>query len=409
LLCDDGRLRQVLVNLVGNAIKFTDRGSVTVRVLSLRENDQPVQLRFEVEDTGIGIKEEDQARLFQPFTQADSSSSRRRGGTGLGLAISKRIVELMGGRIGVESEPGRGSLFWFELLLPVATAGSKAASARDDQHGVELFAPAPSTVVGAKPLRILVAEDHDTNRRLAQFMLEGLGQRADFAGNGLEAVEAWERFDYNIILMDCQMPEMDGFEAAQEIRRREAARVKISDQRVCIIALTANALKGDRERCLAAGMDGYLSKPYTMQQLRDVLALRPTYAQEINPEPPTASATTVPDFDDRRPAQLWAELGEEGVRAIIEDFLRELPGTAERLTTLANTGTAQELARAAHSLQGIGRTLGLEKLAAQFRAIEDTAAAGDVKRTSDLIHSVPKLVGVGESSLRQWLAAQRGT
>ncbi len=404
LRCDDGRLCQVLVNLVGNAIKFTDRGRVAVRVRCVEQTPQFAQVRFEVEDTGIGVRPEDQARLFQPFTQADTSSSRRRGGTGLGLAISKRIIELMGGRIGVESELGRGSLFWFELRLPLAPSPAGAGPAQSDQRGVELFLPPAALPARDRPWRILVAEDHDTNRRLVDFMLEGLGQRADFAANGIEAVQAWERWGYDVILMDCQMPEMDGFEATRAIRQREAARATASDQRVRIIALTANALKGDRERCLAAGMDGYLSKPYTLQQLCEALTLPQPATPQPHPAASEASATA--DFDRRRPARLWTELGADSVRAITEEFLRDLPDTVQGLAALASAGHPQELARLAHSLQGIGRTLGLEKLAAHCRAIEDSAHGGDAHRAAELARALPGLQEAGVAALRAWLAAQ---
>ncbi len=258
---DDGRLRQVLVNLVGNAIKFTETGSVSIRVSRPEGRMGPNWLLFEVEDTGPGISEEVRARLFQPFSQGENASARRHGGTGLGLAISKRIVELMGGRIGLQTTLGGGALFWFELVLREVQAPSSMPAVA-----------APEMPARLAPIRILLAEDNETNRRVAQFMLEKLGQRPDFAGNGVEAVEAWERQDYDIILMDCSMPEMDGFQATREIRSREAARG--DGRRVAIVALTANALKGDRERCLEAGMDGHISKPLTIGQLRESLETR---------------------------------------------------------------------------------------------------------------------------------------
>ena len=410
LKSDNGRLRQVLMNLVGNAIKFTDEGGVKVRVQCLQSEAHQVRLRFEVADTGIGISAEDAARLFEPFTQADSGASRRRGGTGLGLAISKRIVELMGGRMGVESVPGQGSLFWFELDLEVPQSlPASPPSALTIESESERRLPSAATRGGlapVRPLRILVAEDHEPNRRLAMFMLESLGYSADFAGNGLEAVEAWERADHDIIIMDCQMPGMDGFAATREIRRREAARPASEATRVRIVALTANAVKGDRELCLAAGMDGYLSKPYTAQQLREVLEQRPAQAPKTTP---TLAGPTMPaaaGFDPQRPAQLCADLGEEGVREIIEDFLKDLPQRAVEMETLAAAGQFEELARLAHSLQGIGRTLGLEGFSAELRLLEKAAIAGDLAAVALLLRSIPGGVENSIAAIREWLAAR---
>lgn len=286
LIGDKGRLRQVLTNLIDNGIKFSEAGQVTVRVSRIGENTNPVTLRFEVEDTGAGITEEDLKLLFTPFHQIESSHSHLRGGTGLGLAISKSIVELQGGRIGVESEPGKGSVFWFELTLAI---GKEAAgttqpgeNAAPDEAGTVNAAPVETehglTTGGqdaAYPrldhgLKILVAEDNETNRLLTAHLLEKLGCRADFVTNGRDAIESWRSLRYDIILMDCQMPYMNGFGATREIRRLEAD-TKTADCTV-IIALTAYARNEDKEKCLAAGMDDYMSKPFSARQLAEALA-----------------------------------------------------------------------------------------------------------------------------------------
>ena len=395
---DAGRLRQVLMNLIGNAVKFTDQGGVKVGVRSLGPEGSRIRLRFEVRDTGIGISPEDVARLFQPFTQVDSSASRRRDGTGLGLAISKRIVELMGGRMGVESVPGQGSLFWFEIAFEPASA--PAAEPEEADAGEEGGARA-----GAPPLRILVAEDHEPNRRLALFMLESLGYRAEFVANGRKAVEAWERSPFDVIIMDCQMPEMDGFEATREIRRREAARSPNGSSRIRIVALTANAVKGDHERCLEAGMDGYLSKPYTAQQLGAALRQRPLRPAKA-PSPPAAPVASA-RFDPRHPDQLCADLGDEGIQAIIEDFLKDLPERAAEMRSLAAAGRCEELGRLAHSMQGIGRSLGLAGFSADLLALEQASIKGDAGQVEQGIRMLPEGVDESIAAIRKWLSERQ--
>ncbi len=257
VLGDPVRLRQVLTNLIGNAIKFTARGEVKVTV-RLEHAHGREQLYFSVTDTGVGILHEARNRLFQPFSQADGSTTRKFGGTGLGLSISKRLVELMGGEIGVESTFGAGSTFWFRLPVeraefdgaPAAPKGGTRAPARDERGE------------RARP-RVLLAEDNVVNRRVATRMLENLGCAVDVAIDGRDALRAAGRSDYALILMDCHMPELDGLEATRELRRIEAG----TERHVPVVALTANAMGGDRQRCIEAGMDDYLSKPIEMAEL----------------------------------------------------------------------------------------------------------------------------------------------
>jgi PAS domain S-box-containing protein len=254
LLGDPGRLRQILLNLIGNAVKFTDHGSVDVRATW-----QAATLRVEVHDTGIGIAAEQRDLLFREFSQADTSTRRRFGGTGLGLAISQRLVEMMRGRIGVDSRLGAGSTFWFEVPLLV---GSEAM--------LEPAAVSSSPIVGTATQRprVLLVEDNAVNRHLATKFLTSLDCEVAVAENGREALERLAATDFALVLMDCLMPEMDGFEATRAIRDLEQG----TGRHCPIVALTANAMPSDRQRCLAAGMDDFVSKPFRKQELQRVLA-----------------------------------------------------------------------------------------------------------------------------------------
>jgi CheY-like chemotaxis protein len=261
---DPGRIRQVLLNLGGNAVKFTERGRVVLEARPIRVGEDRVTVRLQVDDTGIGIAPEKLAVVFDSFTQADSSTTRRYGGTGLGLTVSRRLVELMDGRIGVESERGRGSSFWFELDLP-----RHAPTAADSPAG---GSPAPAAATTAKqpPLpgvRVLLVEDNVVNQRVARKMLEQLGCSVSVVGNGHEAVMAASPRMHDVILMDCQMPVLDGYEATAAIRRAEES----TGARVPIIAMTAHAMEGDRAKCLGAGMDDYMAKPIRPPELLQML------------------------------------------------------------------------------------------------------------------------------------------
>jgi CheY-like chemotaxis protein len=252
---DPTRLRQILLNLAGNAVKFTSRGEVTIEVTFRPLEDEQVELEFAVRDTGIGIPLENQRTIFEAFRQADGSMSRRFGGTGLGLTISSRLVELMGGIIWLESRPRAGSCFYFTVRAAVASGAQPLPSG----EYLNLL-PAPAS---SRSLHILLAEDHEVNQHLVVRLLEKRGHHVTVAGNGREALEAVAREDFDAILMDVQMPQMTGIEATEAIRRGESG----SGRHIPIIAMTAHAMKGDRERCLSSGMDGYISKPIRPQEL----------------------------------------------------------------------------------------------------------------------------------------------
>jgi signal transduction histidine kinase len=254
---DAGRIRQIVLNLLGNALKFTERGHVTLRVAATQSAaGQPIVYAISVEDTGIGITPDQMARLFNKFSQVDSSLTRKRQGTGLGLAISRQLAELMGGTLAGSSELDKGSTFLLTLPLPPAPAAERPDPG--PEH-------APSSAPRSQHLRVLVVEDNAINQKIVARMLENNGCRVDLAANGREAVDLADRFPYDLILMDCSMPEMDGFAATREIRLRSRG------NRVPIVALTAHVIAGTREQCLEAGMDDYVTKPMARDAIEKVL------------------------------------------------------------------------------------------------------------------------------------------
>ncbi len=256
---DSGRIRQVLTNLISNAVKFTDRGEVGVRLKLLFEKDGRCSFVVSVHDTGIGIAEASFGRLFKSFSQADASTTRRYGGSGLGLSISKNLIELMDGKIGVESEKGYGSVFWFTLDLEM---GALIGANDQLKNRVKI-----TRLENAKSFRILFAEDNVINQKIVMKQLENLGYQVDNVFNGKEAINALKARHYDLVLMDCQMPELDGYDATRSIRENAIS----SFSKIPIIAMTANAINGDRQKCLDAGMNDYVSKPISMEQLRVVI------------------------------------------------------------------------------------------------------------------------------------------
>ena len=264
---DPGRLRQILLNFLGNAFKFTTQGEVVLRLSIDSTTPEKAVVRFAVKDTGMGISPEDQKRLFQSFQQLDASTTRKFGGTGLGLVISKKLSNLMHGDVGVESQHHMGSTFWF-------TAELKKQSSSPSQPSVHIVGPSnqetsnPIKAADLRQLRLLVAEDNPINLKVLQKMLSNLGFHSESAENGKIAVERLCNADFDLVLMDCQMPEMDGFEATKLIRDPSS---KVRNHRIPIVAVTANAMQGDEEKCLAAGMSAYITKPIQREVLEQVI------------------------------------------------------------------------------------------------------------------------------------------
>jgi len=271
---DPGRLRQILVNLGTNSVKFTKKGEIVIRVRLESEDERNVTIYFSVSDSGIGIPANRKDSLFSPFTQVDNSTTRQYGGTGLGLAISRQLAELMGGKIGLESEEGKGSTFWFTAVFEKPPAGSGSAEEKlakiAGEGAIERSAAKPViSENGKRKIRILVVEDNPVNQKVAQAMLRKMGLRADVVADGQEAVKALQMVPYDLVLMDCQMPEMDGFEATRCIRQEGS---KALNPRIPIIAMTAATMQGDREKCIQAGMSDFIAKPVQKRELAEIIA-----------------------------------------------------------------------------------------------------------------------------------------
>ncbi len=347
---DSGRLWQVLMNLAVNAIKFTEGGGVTLRVRLLNHDDDGVGVEGEVVDTGIGIAPEACARLFDSFVQADASISRRFGGTGLGLAICKRLVEGQGGAIGVDSAPGQGSRFWFRLRFPRAQAPAPRAEQR-------VLATLP-------PLDILLAEDNPVNVMVARGLLERGGHRITVATDGRQAVAQAAHARFDLVLMDMQMPELDGLGAARAIRRLPGPMAAVP-----IIALTANAMPGDAERCLAAGMNAHVAKPIDPPELFATMAALLT-----------GHAPPVPTVDAAQFRSLADHLGPEAMAELAQLFRTTGQEAVARLRGLADQGGLAEAAQAAHDLKGMAGYWGAERLAHHAQALEQAARDGDLVR-----------------------------
>ncbi len=370
LVGDSGRLRQVLVNLVGNAVKFTLQGAVNVSARWVGEEAAHRVVRVEITDTGVGIPPAAQRLLFEPFIQADGSTTRRFGGTGLGLAISRQLIELMGGEIGFVSAEGRGSTFWIQIKLPRSTAPVVVPVALPAAR-IEPVGPN-----GRKKLRVLVAEDNETNQIVARRFLERIGCEADLAADGVEALRRLGEKSYDAVLMDCQMPEMDGYTATRQIR---AGAVAGLDPRIPIIALTAFAQSSDRQKCLDAGMDDYLTKPLRLEILQQALGRCGLFAAgPVDEIPPAPALSLVPDgiFDVHQIQQLRDLPGRNHptlLQEVGEIFLRDTPAVLAKMRALAGRPEQQEIGPLAHRLAGSCANLGARLMRPAAQAVEAAA------------------------------------
>jgi two-component system, sensor histidine kinase len=395
---DSIRLSQILTNLIGNAIKFTEKGGVTVTMTVPQLSDRQVGIRCAVTDTGMGIPASSQSVLFQSFSQVDGSVTRKFAGTGLGLAISKQLAEMMQGAIGVESEVGRGSTFWFTACFDIA-----------EQHVVQAD---PETAVkvqetSLRGTRVLVAEDNEANRLVASIMLGKLECETTLVGDGQEAVEMVADKEFDVILMDCHMPVLDGFEATRMIRRSESG----GQQRRVIIAMTANALHGEKERCLDAGMDDFIGKPVMLEEMASKLSAwvkkSPASTPAVAPEP-APEEESEPHIDHAR-MQYLRDLSKRQDSTLfdklVQAFLNDAP---VRILTMKNAlavDDARTLFTAAHSLKGISGNIGAMRMMKISQRLEAAGSEGN------LIGVEPHLRDVEEEFeiVKQELAPQHVT
>lgn len=382
---DPLRFRQVLMNLVDNAIKFTHAGRISVSARILEHTAESASIEFAVSDTGIGISPEDQEKIFVPFTQADASTTRNYGGTGLGLTISRKLLELMEGRIWVQSQPGQGSTFYFtvSLKLQKGKSAEKIKARKTPAHG------------SRRGLRVLLVEDTPTNQRLAEFLLARRGHVIEIAQNGRQALEMVEKKNYDVVLMDVQMPVMDGFQATAAIRA-------LSDpvkSHVPIIAMTAHALKGDAERCLEAGMDAYVSKPIQSEELIELVEL--LGEPEVSPESkskmgknggplPRASAENPnPGKNPGKNSKAAADFDvNEAVRRcfgqydffleMVNCFYGEADGLLHEIHQARNDGKPEQVRSTAHRLKNTIVYLGAQPAVDAIINVENVAKSGNL-------------------------------
>ena len=415
-LGDAHRLRQVLINLLGNALKFTEKGEVLLRVFP--EDDlSGDKLRFEVQDTGIGIAEKDIAALFQPFSQVDSSSTRRYGGSGLGLSICARLVQLMGGEIGVHSLPGKGTTFWFTIrlkCLPQQKAADKALSESEVDNataagkeaaqsasvlpvlGAEQAQPLADASATAVRAAVLVVDDEAVNRILVQEVLQYSPFEVECASSGAEALAAWRRRDFALILMDCQMPEMDGYSTTRTMlaeARQQQRKMPV------IIALTADGTSLAKSKSREAGMVDYLVKPLDFERLHQVLAtwaagsldLYPGQGSLFRRDAVLAQTVIGQAVNPQVLERLRNDIG--NIQAVVQVFLASLENRSQELAAACKNGDAASMVRIAHTLKGSSAQFGAEKLSSLCQQVERLARMGHVEQIGALLQKVEEAIG----------------
>jgi signal transduction histidine kinase/CheY-like chemotaxis protein/HPt (histidine-containing phosphotransfer) domain-containing protein len=410
MLGDRRRVRQILSNLIGNAIKFTERGEVRVLCAVERTGTQSRRLRISVIDTGVGVDEAALGRLFQPFTQADDSATREFGGTGLGLVIVRQLAQLMGGDAGAESTPGRGSTFW--VTMPLVEAAVRDEAVDDPMLKTQSSLPVPQ-VVRAAGTKVLLVDDNEVNRMIALEMMRVAGYDAIAAENGHEAVLAFKSDTYDVVLMDCHMPVMDGFEATAAIREYEAANRARYPAGTPVVALTANALEGYRDRCIAAGMSDYLAKPFTRSALIGCLAKwGAAGAAARSPQgftgqtPAAVSGESVTMIDESVLSTLRASLGDDDavMKQLIDMFLADAPKLVGSAKAALASGDKETLTRSAHSLKSTSATMGATKVSVAAKELEVLARAANFAESAGTLDRLESELDAALAVLKQKVA-----
>jgi signal transduction histidine kinase/HPt (histidine-containing phosphotransfer) domain-containing protein len=368
---DPGRLFQIVTNLTSNAIKFTREGEVVVRVTLEAKGEFDCLLRFSVRDTGIGIPEDKTGVLFDKFSQVEVSTTRKYGGTGLGLAIAKQLAELMGGAIGVTTQEGKGSEFWFTVRLGLGLGLGNEPQGREEE---------PPQTFAARDARVLLVEDNMTNQQVALGMLRKLGLRADAVANGEEALTALASIPYGLVLMDMRMPVMDGVEATRQIRNPLSF---VLNHDVSIVAMTANVMESDRENCRVAGMNDFVPKPISMGVLRKALQKWLPNAVSAHPAMTgqlvsSRSAESEPLVFDHAGVLDRLQGDKDLATIVIEGFLKDIPHQIQTLKDLVESGDTAGSARQAHLIKGASATVGGERLRKVAAEMEKAADAGDM-------------------------------
>lgn len=387
---DSNRLRQTIVNLVNNGIKFTHQGSITVNIAPEKQTDTHETIRVSISDTGIGIPQKQLDQLFKPFSQIDASTTRKYGGTGLGLAISKSFVEMMGGTIGVESEEGKGSTFWFTVCFektPIENQKAKTESKK-------IPATAQLPIITA---RILLVEDNVLNQKVALAMLRKLGLQADVASNGKEAIEILQTAQYDLVLMDLHMPEMDGIQATKMIRDPDSG---VLNPHIAIVAVTADASPEERSQCQQAGMDEYITKPIKREELSAAIERYIEIQNYEDADPISVYNPALSDIFNRQDFLQRMDGDEEILKAVIQDVPHVLTDEIKKLLNAAHQNQIKEIALHAHTIKGMAANLSAKRLATVAYELETAAKQ---ERTS----SVHRLLNQLEQEVQKFLNVVR--